>query len=408
MLTLSPSRSVAEDSKRASSRAGGLFRPWQLLVWLLVVVTLCLGLNYAFRLARAATVLAFSHGKKPRPLRVYDRFFGYKGTMTDFSIPGTMGPVQMRLYTPIGKKHPLPILIVHGFAPDGNHEAYLNLIAAHFTEMGYAVFLPNIPAETRYEMRPSDMTVIADAIRWSANATGEKVSVFGISFGGGLAIAAAAQPSVVDDVKLIFSLSGYNSLESISHYYMHDRVEDPHGVPYQGRPPGPLLIAYGYLNELVSPQDLPVIRQELDRMNHSHKRTVGEDESITLSPDDAERLTILELQTVDTPHMRQLYLAALERHHVELDSLSPASVLPTLSVPLYVLHGQTDPIFPEGEVEWMRKELAGNPNGHILVTPWISHAFVGQPATSWQKLRVINFAADLLHEASRPAPISHR
>jgi pimeloyl-ACP methyl ester carboxylesterase len=408
MLTLSPSPAVAEDSTRAPSRAGSLFSPLQVVLWLLVAATLCLGLNYAFRLARAATVLGFSHGKKPRPLRFYDRFFGYKCTMADFSIPGTLGPVQLRVYTPIGKKHPLPILLVHGFAPQGNRETYLNLVAGNLTEMGYTVILPNIPAETQYEMRPSDMTVIGDAIHWGALATGEKVSVFGISFGAGLAIAAAAQPSVVGDVKLIFSLSGYNSLDSISHYYMHDRVADPYGVPYPGHPPGPLLIAYGYLSELVPARDFPAIRQELDRMNHNHKRTVGEDESTILPPDDKERQTIDELQTVDTPQMHQHYVDALQRHRVELAALSPASVLPTLRVPLYVLHGRTDPIFPEGEVEWMRKELGGNPNAHILVSPWISHAFVGQPATSWQKVRVISFASQLLYQASLSAPISHR
>jgi hypothetical protein len=37
--------------------------------------------------------------------------------------------------------------------------------------------------------------------------------------------------------------------------------------------------------------------------------------------------------------------------------------------------------------------------------PGISHAFVGQPATFWQKLEVINFGAELLHEASVPAPV---
>jgi pimeloyl-ACP methyl ester carboxylesterase len=405
---MSPSPTVAEELVRISPQGGRIFRSWQILPWLLIALTLCLGANYSFRLLRAETVLGFDQKKKLRPLRVYDRFFSYKHSMTDISIPGTLGPVNLRVYTPIGKKHPMPILLVHGFAPDGNHDGYLNFVAANLSEMGYKVVLPNVPAETQYEMRTSDLTVIADAIRWSANATGEKVSIFGISFGAGLVIPAAVQPSVVGDVKLIFALSGYNSLQSISHYYMHDRVTDPYGVPYPGHPAGPLLIASSYLDELVSPQDLPGVRQELDRLNRDHKRTVREDESANLSAHDMNRQEIDELQSVDTPQMRQLYLNAIKRHQAELDALSPASVLPTLQVPLYVLHGQTDPVFPEGEVEWMRKELAGNPRAHILVTPWIAHAFVGQPATRWQKFRVITFAADLLYQTSRAAPISHR
>src|ERR1039458_1158583 len=231
MLTMSPSPTVAEELVRISPQGDRIFRSWQILPWLLIALTLCLGANYSFRLLRAETVLGFDQKKKLRPLRVYDRFFSYKHSMTDISIPGTLGPVNLRVYTPIGKKHPMPILLVHGFAPDGNHDGYLNFVAANLSEMGYKVVLPNVPAETQYEMRTSDLTVIADAIRWSANATGEKVSIFGISFGAGLVIPAAVQPSVVGDVKLIFALSGYNSLQSISHYYMHDRVTDPSGVP---------------------------------------------------------------------------------------------------------------------------------------------------------------------------------
>jgi pimeloyl-ACP methyl ester carboxylesterase len=377
--------------------------PWPVLVAALRALTLCFAVNYSFRMLRAAAVLGFMNDK-PRPLRVYDRFFGHRIDIADMSIPGRLGPVKIRVYTPIGVSHPKPILIVHGFAPDGNQDGYLNRVARALTEMGYMVVLPNVPAETKFEMLPSDMVVIDDAIRWSAHASGQRVSVFGISFGAGLCIPAALQPAVDGDVKLIFSLSGYNNLDSIARYYLHDRVNDPSGNPYLGNPAGPLLIVTPYLQELVPPDDLQAIRRELDQLKHVQGRRLTGDDPSAHHLNEEERQKLNELETVDTANMHQLYLNTLNRHSAEIAAISPSSVLPRLNVPLYILHGANDPVFPVGEVEWMRLELAGNRNAHILITPWIAHAFVGQPATWWEKLKVINFGSSLLYQASRSAP----
>ncbi len=364
-------------------------KPRYALAGIIVALSLCLAST--FRLLRTSYAHGFRNAKA-RPLRIYDRYFGYHSAMTDIVIPGALGPVQLRVYTPIGDTHPLPIVMVHGFAPNGNKDGYLNLVANRLSQMGYVVVLPYVPAEAHYEMRATDLTVIGDAIRWSAHSTGEKVSVFGISFGAGLIIPAAVQPSVTGDV---------------GRYYLHDRVYDPNGKPYVGNPPGPLLIVSQYLGELVSPKDIPAMRRELDILNSNFDRTVGDNSTKETRTNPRDRKKLNELQTADTPQMHQLYLDILTRHHAEMEAISPISVLHNINVPLYILHGQDDPVFPEGEVEWMRKELAGNRNAHILVSPWIAHAFVGQPATQGERLRVINFGAQLLYEASRPSPIAH-
>lgn len=220
-------------------------KPRYALAGIIVALSLCLAST--FRMLRASYALGFRNAKA-RPLRIYDRYFGYHSAMTDLVIPGALGPVQLRVYTPIGDTHPLPINFDRTVRDNGTKE-------------------------------------------------------------------------------------------------------------------------------------------------------------IRTNPRDRKKLN--ELQTADTPQMHQLYLDSLTRHHAEMEAISPISVLHNINVPLYILHGQDDPVFPEGEVEWMRKELAGNRNAHILVSPWIAHAFVGQPATQGERLRVINFGAQLLYEASRPSPIAH-
>jgi pimeloyl-ACP methyl ester carboxylesterase len=360
---------------------------------------------YVFRMVRAVQVFAFLE-KKPRPLRIYDRFFGYRPVFTDSSIPGSAGPIDVRIYTPEGKADGKPILMVHGFVPYGNRDGYLDAVADNLAGMGYMVVLPNLPGETDYEMRTSDLAVIRDAIRWTAQKAGQKVSVIGVSFGGGLAIPAALAPSVAGDVKLVFSLSGYYNLDSIARYYLHDPVYDPSGHEYPGDPPGPLLILSPYLNELVPPTELDALKNELQVLKHNGGRHLTDNDPSVERLSTAEQRKLDELETVNTPQIHQRYMDILARHHDDFAALSPSSALKHLNVPLYVLHGDNDGVFPEGEIEWMRRDVAGNKDAHILVTPWIGHALIGQPSTLFQKLAVAKFGADLLVAISRSAPVS--
>lgn len=373
-----------------------------LAVLLCVVLTdglLMAGFLYCIQLLRAESILTY---KSPKGifLRAYDHFFEYHVKFSDISIPGTSGPISLRIYAPINTTNPAPVVLVHGFAPNGNQDGYLNTVAGRMASMGYLVTLPTVPAETHMEATPSDLPVIGDAIRWTARRTNQQVAVLGISFAGGLVIPAAAQPSVSPYVKLVVSLSGYNNLESIARYDIHERVTDPYGRPYSGNPPGALFVVSPYLDDLLPPQDAPAVESAIFSENHGETTA-----QVTLHLTPAQRQEFAELHTMRSPQIRSLYLASLARHHAEFAAISPSSVLGRMRIPLYVIHGYHDRVFPEGEVEWMRKETSGEPNVHILVTPWIAHAFVTEKVTAWQRFRTIDFVEGMLHAAAQRKPL---
>ncbi len=392
-----------ESARRNATVQNGRPKLIVALIWGLLVLVLLLGFVYYFRLERTSSVLGF-RARKAFVLRAYDHFLGFHFTVTDTYIPGTLGPVQIRIYAPVGAKNPPPVILIHGFAPDGNKDGYLNAVAYRLASMGFLVTLPTIPAETHYAVRSSDMTVIGDAIRWTAQTAHQKVSLFGISFSGGLVIPAAAPPAVAKYVKLIFSISGYNNLDSIARYYIRERVNDPYGHPYLGTPPGPLVIVSPYLDDLVPPNDALALGSAIFDQNRGNVSPSDNPALRQMTP--AEVNEFKELQTMQAPEMRRRYLHSLERHRAEIAAISPSSVLRQLQVPLYLLHGTHDPVFPEGEVEWTRQETAGKPDVHILVTPWLGHAFVGQPATLWQKFQVLNFCEGMFYRAARRIPIA--
>jgi acetyl esterase/lipase len=403
----SSSEAEAQLLARSKQRRGlGFSRLAVAVACVGAAMLLYLALNSSLRIMRAVSIL-HHRDTKPLVLRVYDHFFNFPFSIIDTAIQGAAGPVQIRVYTPIGVQNPAPIVLIHGFAPIGDRDLYLNWLAGHFARVGFMVVMPTVPGESHVQMLPTDLTVIGDTIRWTARQSGQQVSIMGVSFGGGIVVPAGAQPSVAGDVKLIVSISGYNDLESIARYYMHEQVMDPSGEPYPGTSAGPLMITSPYLAELVPPQDLSALLPIVTRVDQDGGQPLPSDDPdlLRLNPRQRQELTALEL--VNTPEARELYLKLVEHHAAEFKTLSPSSVIRNLRIPLFEIHGTYDPSIPEGEIEWMRLESAGNPNLHILITPWLEHVTVGQPATTWQKLRFIYYCAGMFSQAAKKVPVGH-
>ena len=225
----------------------------------------------------------------------------------------------------------------------------------------------------------------------------------GISFGGSLATSAAAQPDVAQAVKLIICVSGYNNLDTIGHYYIHDPVYGPTGILYPGHgpPAGPLLFISQYLGEMVKPADVQAFAAPLEYFKkHAGEEFPKEALAKFLAPMYPEqRKTFLDMQSVQSPEMRARYLGVLARHKAEISFMSPASVLGTMKTPLYVIHGSNDPELPASEVDWMRVESRNNPNAHFLVTSWLSHAYIVSSSSLVDKVKTGLFFNQALSRA---------
>ncbi len=376
------------------------------LLYIAVSLGLLLSLSFVPELLRSSCVL-YSYAKKQQPaiISLYVKYFGYKSTITDTEIAGRHGSIPVRVYTPLKAVHPATILIVHGFAPEGNKHPVMNALAARLAEVGFRVVLPTIAAETIFQMKVSDLDIIDDVIFWSADKFQRRVSVAGVSFGGGLAIAATMRPDVVSHVAAVLSISGYNNLDTIGHLYIHDRVLDPNGVPYAGHgpPAGPLLFISQYLEEMVSHRDALALQLPIDTFKHHAADHVTDAVTQSLAKLSKEQLGMFhELQSVDSPAVRQRYLNILDRHRQEIEELSPSTHLPTSKANLFVLHGKNDPAIPAAEVEWMRHESSSNPNAHFLVSPWLTHADAGRPTNVFEKLKVAIFFDRFLRKAASP------
>jgi pimeloyl-ACP methyl ester carboxylesterase len=381
------------------------FSLWRLTATCILLMLLLLAGIFGFSMLRAASIVYWlSPSRRPIIVRAYSKVFKHQPVVTNFEIAGRNGRLPIRMFTPQHVYNAPTLVLVHGFAPGGNNEFGLNAIAWSLCQLGLRVVVPNIKSEQMLRMSETAVEDVDDVIRWSALTSGQQVSLFGISYSGGMVITAAAVPEFADYVKMIFCVSGYNSIDRLGRYYLHDDVRDPASQPYGKLAPEGLLapMALQYLDELVPPNDVEALSEPLRLISHgASPAEVAEAQPLTKE----QRDLLDDLLSVKTEEMRTHYHALMERHRAELTAISPMGKFNEVHGSLYVLHGDLDPTIPRGEAEWTRQETLHKTNVKVLITPGIHHALLEVHAPYWEKLRVAYFVSQMLDSALWPSPL---
>jgi pimeloyl-ACP methyl ester carboxylesterase len=380
-------------------------RPVYLVCAILLAVLLIFSAVAGSRIFRSASLMyGMTYATPPLVLRVYSRALRHTPVTTDLWIQGRRGPLEIRVMAPKDLPNAPVIVLVHGFASDGIHDALLNALAQRLCRSGLKVVMPDIESEKMLRIDKAAVDDVDDAIRWSAKTSGEKVSVFGISFSGGMVISAAAQAGYAQYVKLIFCVSGYNSIDRLGRYYLRDDVREPDGHRYPSKAPPENLapIALQYLEELVPSEDARPLSNAVRTMAGQTGSSKASLRGVLTSE---QRVLLDDLLRARTPEMRARYHAVLERHRAELAYISPMGKIHDLRSALFLLHGYADETIPIGEAEWTAFEGVHLPNVKINLTSWVNHSILVPGASFPDKLRVVYFVSEMLDEALQPAPL---
>ncbi len=391
-----PATDVPERGRRRATAAA--------LAIVLVLVAAVFVAREIVWFMRAATVLSRSN-PMPLEVRAYLKLRRAGVRSDDLVIPAGDHVIPVRVYTPLHRAHPPVIVLVHGFAPNGNQDDYLDYLAVRMTLAGFQAVVPNITSEQFLESRTSGVHDIGEAVKWSSERAHARVSLFGVSFGGGLALAAAEDPAYSPYMRMVFDLSGYDSLQRLAHYYIHDRETGPGGAPYPSSPPlaGTILVALQHLDELVPADQVTPLRKAMFMLFNSRANPDWAAVEAPLTP--AQRQTLESLLNVTSQAVHDNYVRLIDSHSVEDAAISPAGKLRQLRCPLYALHGTLDPAIPAGEAEWERAEIPPGVEAHFMITPEMGHVAPLPNATRWQKMKIAFFVADALQTAASPSPL---
>jgi fermentation-respiration switch protein FrsA (DUF1100 family) len=122
--------------------------------------------------------------------------------------PGA-GPDEPDLYLAPRPGGGAALVLVHGLAPEGRHDARLRRAAALLARAGWTVAVPTVPGLTALRLRPEDARPVVRTVETLAAAGHGRIALLAVSVGAGPAFLAAADPAVAPRLSGVLALGGY-------------------------------------------------------------------------------------------------------------------------------------------------------------------------------------------------------
>jgi pimeloyl-ACP methyl ester carboxylesterase len=260
-------------------------------------------------------------------------------TREPFPIPGA----AVDRYVPAALGGGTPLVLVHGFAPEGKEDVRVREAAALLARCGFDVAVPTIPGLTHGRLRRDDVApVVATLV-----ALPRPSIVLGVSVGAGPALLAAADPRVRDRVGVAVSLGGYASAREVLRFWLTGVYE------------------YGGISGRITHD--PELVRAFVRANADLLEPSARAELTAADPERAARfLTAL-------PPDLQRYL----------DDLSPVRAAPEVRARLVLVHGRDDSAVPY--TESLRLAAARPERTTVVLVGIVAHVEGGD--AGWRQVR---------------------
>jgi pimeloyl-ACP methyl ester carboxylesterase len=258
------------------------------------------------------------------------------------------------LYAPRGARRAQGMVLVHGIHERGIREPRMIDFARAVASSGVVVLTPELQDLAQYRVTHAGAEVIAEAAHALAQQVrADQVAVFGVSFGGGLALRAACEPALRAAIGRVITLGAHHDANTVARFFLGEPARGPDGQTARLKPHG-----YG----------ATVLFQSL----------FGEAHKGPLRAPEKERLG-----------------QALAQKTQELAAASPAQCPGPPHVPLFMVHGLGDRIIPYTETLWNERQFASDTPATVLISPAIVHAEYGPPSL-YERWQLVNFMAAAL------------
>jgi len=328
-------------------------------------------------------------------------------TTTDLEVPTRHGAIPGRLYQPSpASRSRRTVLVVPGLHTAGVEEPRLARLSARLAGEGMRVLSLPLPDLRQLLVTTRSTDMIEDAAVWLASqpdlAPAGRISIFGISFGGGLSVVAAGRPSLADRLDAVVSFGGHGDLPRVLRYFSTGLLPD--GTPQPAHDYGVVIFLLGALPhlvpaDLVAPLELAV-RTFLDAsmidVEAPDRAARQFDEAARLGrglPDPARDI-MADVSARDGSRLGPR-LAALAEQVGGDPALSPERS-PVTRAPVFLIHGAVDTVIPQTETASLAAFLDRSPErrghpAHWLISPAITHANTAghvSPGDAWALVRM--------------------
>jgi pimeloyl-ACP methyl ester carboxylesterase len=315
----------------------------------------------------------------------------------DATIPLPGRTLRARVYRPKGEPRGFA-LVLHGVHPDGIDEARLRGFARGLAAIGIETRTPELSELTEQRILPSTIDDIGACAAEVRRQTGAKQGALGISFSGGLLLMAASRSPGASALRYVVTVGAHHDLRRVLRYYAGEPVHAPDGreAEVAAHPYGGRVMVSAHVEQFFDPSDRPIAGSALAAHLQGRQREARK-LAESLSPAGHDTFAIATERSRRS-ELNVLLLRVAEARPRELLALSPAAGLQQLAVPSYLVHGDSDPIVPSLETEWLAKEVPARSLRAALVTPVLRHAESADAPRVRDQLALVRFVAGFLGE----------
>jgi pimeloyl-ACP methyl ester carboxylesterase len=314
------------------------------------------------------------------------------------TIPSDGAPIPVRIYRPRFVTDAPGMVIVHGVHYLGINEPRLVAFARAMAAKGIVVLTPQLSDIADYKVTPESTDAIGFAAHDLSLRLGRPVGVLGLSFCGGLALIAATDPRFSSNIAFVVAVGAHDDMARVSRFLASGQIQAPDGkivtmLPHEY---GALILVYSFLDRFFAPQDIPVARDAIRLLLHEDEQGAKQ-KAAQLSPAGQERMKLLFAHQRES--IRKELLAAIDENPERFSEVSPHGRMPKIHVPVLLLHGTGDEVIPATESLWLAQEIPGQYLRAVLISPAITHVEVGGEPSAFDKLALVHFIAQMLHQA---------
>ena len=329
-------------------------------------------------------------------------------------VPTRHGPVAARFYVP-AKSVGHPVIVIPGVHSAGIEEGRLTALSTQLAATGLTVMTIALPDLQAYRITPAATDTIEDAVSWLAAqrtyAPDGKVGIVGISFAGGLSVAASSRDSIKDKLAYIVSFGGHGDLRRVMRYLMTgDETAVPGVTIHPPHDYGVGVVLHGLADRGVVPPDQVVpLRTGIGIFLLGSQQTVLEpDQAVKTFAEAREyektlpepsRTYLHYVNERDTKALGEVLLPHLAGLPADDPALSPEHATRAPSAPVYLLHGVDDTVIPAVESVLLADSLRRHgADVHLLLSGLITHAEVNKNVPVGETLKLVSFWASVLRQ----------
>ncbi len=346
---------------------------------------------------RAASLL--TRFEAPKDHGLLAGFGSHEVAERTFVVKGPTGDVPARMYVPKDQPDAPGVVIVHGVHHTGIDEPRLIRFARSIAATGIVVLTPEIAELRDYRVDPKSIDTIGAAARaLSEEVHRAEVGVMGLSFGGGLALLAAADERHSSAIGFVVAVGAHDDLARVSHFFATGNIEDPDGrpQPIAAHEYGPLVLVYSHIEDFFPEEDVPAARDVLRAWlweERDHARA-GLPKLSAPAKEKMERLFSGDVASI-APEIS----VELAKNKAQADRVSPHGRLSGLSVPVFLLHGAGDTVIPASETLWLARDVPRGLVRDVLVSPALVHVELEGEPSMMDKWALVHFMANVLSQA---------